>query len=327
MQIFRKTIFNFLLRSGIYKLFLKKNEFYILCLHRISNEFSPGYPPMKIDMFSQIMDYINSNFEVISFNQLDEINSTYSTKTKKLIITFDDGYLDFKTNALPILNKYNFPVTVNLITDVLDNGEAHWTQKLSSIVEKVETKLLIEYFKDEYQFKIINSNSIEKIGLEIFNNWKKLSIDEINKRIHDLLIRFELERNIFIPMMKWNDIEEISSNYTNVTWGCHTQSHLNLTDCSVDNILEKEIVISKQTLETGLNTSINVFAFPNGDYTIKSMEKAKKNYDFILLTEPHKLRDKVINRNKIYFRNQLYYNTFSENILKMYGLHNIFKRK
>lgn len=324
MRIFRKTLFDFLRFIGLHRV-LRRNDVYAICLHRVSDDFAPGYPPMKTEMFSKLMEYVNQNFEVISLNEINNVKPK-SSKKKKLLITFDDGYLDFKTNALPILNKYNFPVTVNLITDVLKNGDSHWTQKLSSIVENIEQKALLRYLKEEYDVEIKNTHSIEKITLEIFHNWKQFSIDEIESRIKLLMASFQIEKNIFIPMMKWNDINEISSSCKNVSWGSHTQTHLNLGDCKNEKALTNEIVISKQILENELKTSINTFAFPNGDYTLEALKKAKKHYNYILLTEEHKTKYKGAALEKIYFRDQLYYNSLSENIMKIYGLHRVLKR-
>lgn len=44
-------------------------------------------------------------------------------KKNAVALTFDDAYLDFKTNALPILEKYNVPATVFVPTDL--TGEIH----------------------------------------------------------------------------------------------------------------------------------------------------------------------------------------------------------
>ena len=39
-----------------------------------------------------------------------------------LVFSFDDGLLDFKENALPILRKYGFRATVNVISGFVDNS-------------------------------------------------------------------------------------------------------------------------------------------------------------------------------------------------------------
>ena len=40
-----------------------------------------------------------------------------------IVLTFDDGYRDFYTNAWPLLQQYGFPATVYLITSVIDQPD------------------------------------------------------------------------------------------------------------------------------------------------------------------------------------------------------------
>jgi peptidoglycan/xylan/chitin deacetylase (PgdA/CDA1 family) len=44
---------------------------------------------------------------------------------RAVLLTFDDGYLDFYTNAWPLLKKYGFPATVFLVADRI-GGVGEW---------------------------------------------------------------------------------------------------------------------------------------------------------------------------------------------------------
>ncbi len=62
------------------------------------------------DQFAKQMKYLNgNNFEVVHLNQIDVSNNN------QVIITFDDGYASFIKHAWPLVKKYNFPVTINLV--------------------------------------------------------------------------------------------------------------------------------------------------------------------------------------------------------------------
>jgi peptidoglycan/xylan/chitin deacetylase (PgdA/CDA1 family) len=54
---------------------------------------------------------------------LDEVVNCFKSNEKllkkKIAITFDDGYLDNYTNALPILQEYNFSATIFVISNFL----------------------------------------------------------------------------------------------------------------------------------------------------------------------------------------------------------------
>jgi len=59
----------------------------------------------------------------------DFFDKSTSLSGKLIVITFDDGYGDFYTNAYPILSKYGFSATVFVITGLVENpGYLNWSQ-------------------------------------------------------------------------------------------------------------------------------------------------------------------------------------------------------
>lgn len=65
---------------------------------------------------------------------MKELNS-FSNEDNPVVLTFDDGYKDFYTNAFPILKKYKFKSTIFIITDkVGQNGYMTW-EDLSELSE------------------------------------------------------------------------------------------------------------------------------------------------------------------------------------------------
>jgi len=97
--------------------FLHFREVSILCYHSISDDQSDTSIPE--DQFGKhIKTLKNANYTFVS---LDDIFAWFSQNVsvpqKAVTLTFDDGYADFKTTALPILEKYNIPVTLFLVGD------------------------------------------------------------------------------------------------------------------------------------------------------------------------------------------------------------------
>jgi peptidoglycan/xylan/chitin deacetylase (PgdA/CDA1 family) len=130
----------------------------ILMYHSISDEPETGHPYYWINTsparFAEHMKFLQDyGYQVISLNQAVEIlNSQPATcnqqlttfmsestnklnipnkLSKLLVLTFDDGYRDFYTQAFPILEKYAFTATVFLPTAYIDGkqpglrGKAH----------------------------------------------------------------------------------------------------------------------------------------------------------------------------------------------------------
>jgi peptidoglycan/xylan/chitin deacetylase (PgdA/CDA1 family) len=55
---------------------------------------------------------------------------------KPIVITFDDGYVNFLTNALPVLTSYKFVSTVFLVANQL-GGTNNWDTQLGDVEERL----------------------------------------------------------------------------------------------------------------------------------------------------------------------------------------------
>ncbi len=81
-----------------------------------------------VDDFRNQIDWLVSNdFEIIALESLIRALQVrdYTKLHKKVVITFDDGYGDFVTNALPVLLEYGATATVYLVTGML-GGKGEW---------------------------------------------------------------------------------------------------------------------------------------------------------------------------------------------------------
>ncbi len=86
----------------------KSSDSYILCYHSISDNgwrFST-----KVSNFEEQITYLKQNYKIRSLSEI-------LSGKNGIAITFDDGYEDIYTNALPILKKNGIPATVFVIGD------------------------------------------------------------------------------------------------------------------------------------------------------------------------------------------------------------------
>lgn len=108
----------------------------ILTYHYIGNNPDPAdkarynleVEPVKFDAQ---MDYLAKNgFSPITFDTLyAALKGQISLPNKPIILTFDDGYLDFYVNAYPILKKYNFHAVSFIPTGLVGQSYyLNWSQ-------------------------------------------------------------------------------------------------------------------------------------------------------------------------------------------------------
>ncbi|MEN6433546.1 MAG: polysaccharide deacetylase family protein [Smithella sp.] len=97
----------------------------ILMYHSVSDEKEKLHPYYHVNtspaVFYAHMLYLHeNNYSVINLQDLEKSFDTRDS-SKYVVITFDDGFRDFYTNAFPILREYRFPATVFLPTDFIGN--------------------------------------------------------------------------------------------------------------------------------------------------------------------------------------------------------------
>lgn len=89
----------------------------VLMFHSINNV--PGnelcIPPA---LFTSEMEWLSTNgYAALSMDELyAHLNAHTALPDKVVVLTFDDGYTDFYTNAFPVLKKYGLNSTVFMIT-------------------------------------------------------------------------------------------------------------------------------------------------------------------------------------------------------------------
>ena len=103
-----------------------KNGLTILTYHSISNEIELD-ETVTPEEFERQLQYIEENYKVIPLEEAIEYLQTDIEKgSGSIVITFDDGYSDNYYNAYPLLKKHNFPATIFLISDFINNnGDKH----------------------------------------------------------------------------------------------------------------------------------------------------------------------------------------------------------
>tara|TARA_B100001093_G_scaffold499182_1_gene548163 strand:- start:1047 stop:1850 length:804 start_codon:yes stop_codon:yes gene_type:complete len=123
-------------------------------------------------MFEEHLKYFSSNdWKFIKMSELDE----YENKDKVVAITFDDGYLNNYTHALPLLKKYNACATLYL---VIDRHENDWSIKKNP---KHNTGVLVneEKLQDEHISEMLESGVFELGGHTITHPFlPSISIEE-----------------------------------------------------------------------------------------------------------------------------------------------------
>lgn len=93
----------------------------ILMYHSISSSSNPKFQQFTVppNVFTEQMAYLHmQHYTPITVTQLARARSSarYVLPERPVVLTFDDGFADFFTAALPILQQYNFVATLYVTT-------------------------------------------------------------------------------------------------------------------------------------------------------------------------------------------------------------------
>jgi len=96
----------------------------ILMYHSIQDENGGGHPYYETNtsprVFAQHMNFLReNNYRVIGLEEAARILAGNGDSQKSVVITFDDGFADFYSQAFAILSEHGFTATVFVVTDLL----------------------------------------------------------------------------------------------------------------------------------------------------------------------------------------------------------------
>jgi len=157
---------------------------------------------------------------------------------KSLIITLDDGY-SRNYQLLDVVRKLKIPVTIFLCAGLINTNRHFWF-----LYKKKE-------MQPETLKKLPNARRLQRLAAAGF----------VPEREFDY--PHSLNRQQVLEMKEWIDFQS------------HTIFHPCLSRCS-DNEAWEEISGSKKILEEEYGLEISTLAFPNGDYSERDIELAKR---------------------------------------------------
>jgi peptidoglycan/xylan/chitin deacetylase (PgdA/CDA1 family) len=103
------------------------SQLLILGLHRV------GHPPVEarirgLFITPRLLRFQLSFLKFLGYRFCTLRDAMAEPNRKNAVITFDDGYADNLTAALPVLNKFNAPATVFVITGDIGKKNVSWSE-------------------------------------------------------------------------------------------------------------------------------------------------------------------------------------------------------
>ncbi|GGY82308.1 polysaccharide deacetylase [Cellvibrio zantedeschiae] len=268
-------------------------DLWILMYHRIlpahDARFQLEEPGMlvKPETFEMHVKEIKRNFDLISLGEwVSAKERGEKLPPKACAITFDDGWLDNFEYALPILKNEAAPATLFVVADKIGTDFQFWPNIVSILLLNGAAKAMCLHPLFEplsAKLTAVTSSSSRDELANIILHLKKFSDEAIFSALEDISWRSLCPANLPPALMDWDQLKAMQ-NTGLVEIGSHTCTHRRLTNFLQPNELEHEIVTSKLKLQEKLNTPVNLFCFPNGDYNQEALSLVMQNYSAAVTT-------------------------------------------
>jgi peptidoglycan/xylan/chitin deacetylase (PgdA/CDA1 family) len=249
----------------------------ILLYHRVAEGFAdPWSLCVSPANFHEQMALLAARGVCPLDDLLDELAA--GRRPRSVVVTFDDGYADFCSAALPVLRAHDVPATLFVTTGTLGGGAEFWWDELERIV------LIPTVVPDTL--------SIE-VGTDAFS-WTRGANDDRRALYHGLHQRLgrldgAARAHALADLRRWAGVDaacrathrplsaaELAAvaREPRVQLGAHTVSHSYLGALAGDE-QAREIAESKRSLEAIAERSIEHFSYPHGDHEPETIARVR----------------------------------------------------
>lgn len=230
----------------------------IFTFHKVPGEADTGYQgEFSLRDFQSLIAILLENFNILPLAEGIERLQRNDLPRFAAAITFDDGYPNWLSGVVPILETSAIPATFFISTCQLE-GRALWFERLYSILRLTEadrTQLIAPLLAHGLHLD-------HKMMREADNILKAIKYLPTIKR-DDVITTCEaaLDLKPNYPLFSIQDLKALQSKGFAI--GAHTVNHPILA-CCTDADARIEIIRSKEMLEDVLREPVNLFSYPNG---------------------------------------------------------------
>lgn len=269
----------------------------ILMYHRIAEpELDPWGLSVSPHHFAEQLRVIKKYFRPLSMQELVAHLQRGKVPNRSVVVTFDDGYADNLYNAKPLLEQYDIPATIYLVTEALVEERNLWWDELEWALLRPDTLpelLELNLHGNRYSWQLGNARyyaTVDRQNDRQIRPWDASS----GTRLAFFYSVWQQLRKLSKParleavdaIRAWAGIagkdqradriltkEEVHmiGESSLIDLGAHTVTHPSLPTISTAQQIE-EIAGSKTQLENILGRPVTSFSYPHGEYDTETMD-------------------------------------------------------
>ena len=268
-----KGLFRIAYWCGLFAVFRRRKGLRILLYHGVTDRplvglrNAGGTHTLKQD-FERQMAYLAKHHRVIPLNEAVDMIRQGKVFTNEVVVTFDDGYANNLSIALPILKKQGIKPAIFVTTGFIGTAKCLWTDEVEAIIDGLPKDVTIMVGGKPFVIRIQDTASM----CDFKDALKTCRDSERHAALEQLRKHGRAKTNPDDKFLRWRDLKA-----SDVTWCAHTRTHPILSKLG-KIAAYREMRGSRDDLERhGVPTF--AFAYPNGkktDYTEETKTLVQK---------------------------------------------------
>jgi len=259
----------------------------VLMFHRVLRAPDPLFPDLPdASRFARILRWMKAWFNVIPLDEAARLLPAGRLPERAAAITFDDGYADNASVALPLLAKVGLPATFFIASGYL-NGGCMWNDAVIAAIRAWPLESFdgsdFALGRHEVGSPIARRHAID----DCIDRMKYLPAGQRRAQAEALAdaAKIALPRDL---MMTSDDVRAL--HRAGMTVGAHTVTHPILRR-QLDDEAREEIERGRKALEALVGARVGLFAYPNGrrneDYDDRHVRMVREmGFDAAVSTNP-----------------------------------------
>jgi peptidoglycan/xylan/chitin deacetylase (PgdA/CDA1 family) len=240
--------------------------------HRILPDRTPpddwrrvlGHP--TVSELREKLAFLKRTFQVVSLSQwlaVLELNDTPAAP--HAVVTIDDGYRDFRTDLLPLLEELNVPATLFVCTGGIETNSV-WYQRVYNLIHQVQSeKLFVPWMDTRIHFGDVRHRvlTVERVLLAQLKRFSRTRRMEMVDRL--------IEENDALPTSTDIDafcsVEDLQFLKRSPLVELHPHSHEHdpFETLAIDE-LQMDLTRCKRFFSEKLALDFSVLSYPNGQF-------------------------------------------------------------
>ncbi len=236
----------------------------VLVYHRVCDQVGARGDPQVLSAtpaaFEEQMQYVARHYVPISTQHaVAALRGETTLPRRAVLVTFDDGYRDFLTNAWPVLKRHKVPALLFIPTGLRGAARPFWWDELYEIVTRTTAP----------QVQLFGLGPLHLDGPQ--ERWA--AIRQLNRFLKplapaDLSAGMQTLRDVLgtyapteDPILAWDELRMLVAE--GLVVGSHTQTHPSLPALT-ETQLRSELVGAHADLQRELGGVVPVFSYPYG---------------------------------------------------------------